>query len=335
MATLHYFVHGRGRGHASRARDAVPALRAAGHEVRVFAGGAARDALAGVVVAEPRAVVARGLAGLSTWARLYRGDVGRARVTRPPDLVISDGDVPSLAAARRLGLPRIAVGHDLVFAVASLPAGLPRWPLARERAHASLAAGLAEHPVAVHFLPSRAVTPGAHLARIDARDLEGDVTDGGFFLSYFRDANADAVLDAVVAAGAEVVCFGTETPRRRGVDVRPFDRASLVEHLRGCRGVVGSSGSNLLAESVWLGKPVLAVHRRDEAEQTLNAALAEAADVGMRLPIGGGRTRTIDARRAARFVDRARRRDFARVDLAGGLEPLPEVLVRLVAARLG
>ena len=38
MASIHYYVHGRGRGHATRSLAVVETLRAAGHHVSVFAG---------------------------------------------------------------------------------------------------------------------------------------------------------------------------------------------------------------------------------------------------------------------------------------------------------
>ncbi|MCA9706868.1 MAG: hypothetical protein KDK70_13530 [Myxococcales bacterium] len=38
MPRIHYYVHGRGRGHATRSRAVIDRLRAAGHEVVTFAG---------------------------------------------------------------------------------------------------------------------------------------------------------------------------------------------------------------------------------------------------------------------------------------------------------
>lgn len=329
MATVDYFVHGRGRGHGSRARDAVPALEAAGHVVRVHAGGAAPAALGPIAGVRPREVVGRGLGGLGTWRRLFVGDLARFRGAERPDAVVSDGDAPSLAAARRAGVPAVAVGHDQVFVHAVLPAGLPPGPLWRERVHGSIAGRLAGRAVAVHFLPIAARSARARVARIAGADLAGPVSDDGFFVAYFRDPNADAVLDAAVAAGARVVAFGSDVRPRPGVEARGFDRAGLVAHLRRCRGVIGSAGSNLLAECVWLGKPVLAVHRDREAEQALNAAMIEAAGVGVAGPLG-----RLSPGDVARFVDRAGVGGFARVDLRGGLPALPGVLVEEVAAAL-
>ena len=41
MKEVHYYVHGRGRGHATRALSVIPTLEKAGYRLCVFAGKAA------------------------------------------------------------------------------------------------------------------------------------------------------------------------------------------------------------------------------------------------------------------------------------------------------
>ena len=103
-----YFVHGRGRGHASRAQTIVPALTEDGHDLRLFAGDQAIDLLAGLSVAAINSVKP-GLRG----TLLIPGRLGHDRAElkkSKPDLVISDGDAPSLVAARSLGIRSAASG---------------------------------------------------------------------------------------------------------------------------------------------------------------------------------------------------------------------------------
>jgi len=52
MIRIAYFVHGRGKGHAIRARAVVGGLRG-GYEVRLFCAGEAWDALTDLPCAEP------------------------------------------------------------------------------------------------------------------------------------------------------------------------------------------------------------------------------------------------------------------------------------------
>ena len=42
MREVHYYVHGRGHGHAARALELLPALESAGYRIRLFAGRDAR-----------------------------------------------------------------------------------------------------------------------------------------------------------------------------------------------------------------------------------------------------------------------------------------------------
>src|SRR5690606_1597336 len=156
------------------------------------------------------------------------------------------------------------------------------------------------------------------VARPDLRDdLRGPLTRDGFVLAYFRDDNGARPLELALAAGAEVVCFSAVSPGLPGLRSHRPDRAAFAEHLRRCDGVITSAGSNVLAECVMLGKPALALYRRDDGEQALNARLAEHAGVAV--------ARSFDALSAAdvaTYLARARAGDFAALDLAAALPPV-------------
>jgi UDP-N-acetylglucosamine--N-acetylmuramyl-(pentapeptide) pyrophosphoryl-undecaprenol N-acetylglucosamine transferase len=312
VARLAYFVHGRGRGHASRAVSLVPALRTAGHDVVVFAGGDAADLLA-----EPRLRAAQpllpGWAGVRAAPTRLVGDLRALRELRP-DAVIVDGDLPSAVAARVLRLPSIAVGHDLVFSRCRLPPGLPRHQLRAER-RTSFVQSRAPVGVAVHFLPIAAARPRTYVARPALRpELTGPVTSGEHLVAYFRDRNGDDAIRRAAARGARVICFGQELAGIPGVEARPFDAAGFAAALRGARGVIASAGSNVLAECVMLGKPALVLHHAGEAEPALNARMAEAAGVAIGASFEGLGDPVV-----ARFLDRLGKSDFARIDLAAAL----------------
>src|SRR6185503_4723675 len=100
MSTIHLYVHGRGRGHASRAARVIPALQRDGHRVRVFTGGDALGWLAPLAPVEPieplpPTVGARSL--VSFVRRVHRA--AQLVTADDADLVISDGDVPGIWAA--------------------------------------------------------------------------------------------------------------------------------------------------------------------------------------------------------------------------------------------
>lgn len=327
MATVAYFVHGRGRGHASRAALAIPRLRAAGHRVVVFAGGDALDLLGreGVIEVSPVPV---GLGALAVVARRLGQDLGAMREAGV-EVVVSDGDAPGVQAGRRLGAPVIAVGHDQVFLGCALPPELPRGPLLAEQAVGKVTSVGASAAVAVHFLPIAARRAGTRVARPD-RDpaLDGAVRQEGPWVAYLRDGEGEDVLGAMVAAGARVTCFGRLRRPIAGVEGRAFARGEFLAALRAAPGVIATAGSNLLAECVMLGKPVLALHRSGDHEQRLNAWMAEQAGVAVAAEIGRG------AAGVRVLLERAGRGEFARVDLEGALPPASAAIEAAVAEAL-
>lgn len=279
MATLAYFLHGRGRGHAARSLPIARALRALGHQVDLYGGGDAWDLAQVDDCMQACTPVLPGHQVLGTAWRRVRED--QARVARA-DLVISDGDMPSLIAARWRGVPTIAVGHELVFSGCRLPADLPGSALFLQRANTWHSSLLPTRSIAVHFLDIEPARRDVVVARPDLSLLPRPaVVATPTCLAYFRDGNGAGVLRAAVRAGLRVVCYGPAPEPVEGVEHRPFDARRFAEDLRTCRAVLCSSGSNLLAECVQLGKPFLAMYRANDAEQRLNALLCEQAGVAI------------------------------------------------------
>jgi uncharacterized protein (TIGR00661 family) len=274
-----YFVHGRGRGHAVRARVTVPRLRAEGHEVHVLAGGQALELLSDVEASRAitPCVPGRGLAHV--WRERLRHDLGVLRAARP-DVVVSDGDGPSIHAAWLLGLPRLAVGHGLLFRHATLPTSLPRLSRWREAVNAASSSWPAQRRVVVHFAPVAARTVGTVIARPDLRDDLARARDEGFVLVYFRDGDGARWLHELARRDRPVVCF-TVGAVPSGVERRAPDARAFADALARCHAVVGSAGNHLPAECAMLGVPMLALHQADDVEQRMNAALVAHAGLGL------------------------------------------------------
>ncbi|MEZ4449515.1 MAG: glycosyltransferase family protein [Nannocystaceae bacterium] len=329
MATYALFVHGRGRGHASRARGLLVHLRGRGHRVIVYAGGDALDLLdrdPELVRVDP---VLPGPSALWTAPRRVSGD-RRALAELRPDAVVSDGDAPSIRAARALGLPTVAIGHDQVFRRCDLRPGssLAR---AHERAIAGLTSGGAERAVAVHFLPITTHDPKTMVSRPDPpRGLRGPIRAGGGIVTYLRDGESAGFLAALAGRGRRVVAFGPMNDPPPGVELRAFDGEAFHAALLGADAVIGTAGSNLLAECVLLGKPILALHGRRDHEQRLNALLAARAGVAVAAALGDDPRAAVDA-----LLARSDAGDFARVDLAAALPPASLALERALALTSG
>jgi UDP:flavonoid glycosyltransferase YjiC (YdhE family) len=327
MALVAYYVHGRGRGHATRALTIVPALRAAGHDVVLHSGADALEVLHPTERPVDVGVVPRGPLApfhIATRAFAARGGMSTLR----PDVVVSDGDAPSMHAARSLGIPCVVVGHGLVFGHVVLPAGLPRTRVVLERINVASSSWLADRRVAVHFLPARAKTRGTVVARPDPRPDLPPASTGAHATVYLRDGldlRGHAVLDALGRAyDGEVLAFLRLDERASAatralppnVTLCPTDPTRFAAALATARLVVGSAGSNLLAECVWLRKPMVAVFAPGDHEQHLNATLLAKAGAGVSLPSATADEATM---RAALDVC------LALPPLAAGLETMPTV----------
>jgi len=280
MIRIAYFVHGRGKGHAVRTQAVMGSLRGS-HQVKVFCAGESWDVLKDVAGAEPVLPCMPGKRMLASFKLRFRGDRERLR-NWSPDLVVSDGDGPSVNAAKSLGIPVVAVGHGLVFRHTRLNAALPFRKHVRELVNVASSSWAASRRVAVHFAPVAPRTPGTYVARPDLRnEIDSDSTREDFILAYFRDGNGKTALEQLVRRGHRIVLFGQSRSVPRGVELRAPDVTAFADALGRCRAVVGSAGNHLPAECAMLGIPMLALHREGDAEHEMNAHLVEHAGIGI------------------------------------------------------
>ena len=317
---VHYYVHGRGRGHASRARDVTRALTERGVGFELFGGGDAADLLGRHPRWHGRAPLQPGVFAVPRLLGRTLHDA-RALGRRRPDAVISDGDQPALCAARLLGVPSLAIGHDLALTLCDLPRAI-RWDRRWHQRLNALPMRLAERWVAVHFLPLSAARPNLIVARPDCTEaaLDPDAAPAlppDFVLCYFRDGDGEPVVRQLRAAGQRVVWFGPEASAAEGVSAFALNTPAFRHALVRCSAVVASAGSNLLAECVTFGKPMFALYRARDSEQAINAQLAEAAGVAASATL-----ERLNQPQLTHFLGRVRSGDFARHDLKAALPPV-------------
>lgn len=275
-----YFVHGRGRGHAIRSRAVLSKLRQH-HEVRAFCGGEAWTLLRDLQEAEPVVATVPGTGMVPTFLRRLRKD--RLELKRwSPNLVVSDGDGPSVNAAWSLGIPITAVGHGLSLFHSDLGLSLPWRQFLREKLNVMSSSWPAERRVAVHFAPARPNTAGTIVARPDLpRRLRQSQSRENFLLAYFRDDNGAPVLEKLLDRGHRIVCFGNAAALPAEIELHPLDVDSFADALLRCEAVVASAGNQLPAECAMLGIAMLALYENADVEQKVNAQLVEAAGIGV------------------------------------------------------
>jgi uncharacterized protein (TIGR00661 family) len=198
------------------------------------------------------------------------------------ELVISDGDPASLLAARLQGIPSIAVGHNVIFTRAELPPSVPTSALLYERANAWLSTKPATAAVAANFLPLTPNDPNTRIARPDLRwNSWPSVVDEGFYLAYFRDGEDGGLVEELARQGRRVRVYGNfDGILPESAEKRPFDNKGFLADLSRCRAVVATGGSNLIAEALYLEKPLFGIFKTWDMEQRINVALLKERNLG-------------------------------------------------------
>jgi hypothetical protein len=279
MTNVHYYVHGRGRGHATRSLAVLRALSQSGHTLQVCAG---EDALPLIRAEFPAQAVtslpprpSTALVGLA--AQRFRDALDSLRRARPA-IVVSDGDGPALWAAGVLGIPAVALGRGLIFSHCHRPAALEADPWHREAVKAWVSSRGARRFVPVSFAPLEPRGPDVHLARPPAPPVERARAET--LVCYFRDDNGDEVLRHLVALGESPLLFGQRDPGIAGVTVQAIERERFLAALSRARAVIASAGSQLIGEAVALGVPFFGVYAPDDDEQAMNVAMLRMHGVG-------------------------------------------------------
>jgi len=245
------------------------------HDVHLFAGGNAAEMLrelGGVEIEsfEPGRRLARRLLARVTTDRRLLQDLR-------PDVVVTDGDAPSLLAATSARIPSIAVGHGLLLAHCRLPISVPF----HQRAYAALNAGssslLARRVIAVHFGMLEPFDPRAVVARPDPRpDLsEGDCVRGDAIVVYAGQADLSLYVRALHGRGHRLVVFGRAENLPEGLVAEAPHVGRFAAALRECRGIVSTAGCALVSEAMALRRPLLLLAPEHMIEQQINARLAE------------------------------------------------------------
>ncbi len=205
-------------------------------------------------------------------------------------MVVSDSDMPSVFAARVYGAPAISVGHGLLYRHCHLPsmAGWPHRSRLREALNAGSASVGSARQIVVHFAPVTPRSTSVRLARPGLRAALGGpieqasdalrradsaVPAGDFLLTYLHPSpDLQALLRRLLQLGLPIVSFG-DHPTVGGIQHHAPDPIAFAAHLRRCRAVVCTAGNQLPAECALLNKPMLAVYRRGDHEQRMNALL--------------------------------------------------------------
>lgn len=273
-----YYVHGRGRGHSSRALSVIKKLILRKYKLKIFAG---RDAypvlresfeVASVASIFPHSSV------LDFIKRLIH-DYKQLKHIRP-DVLISDGDAPSTWAAKLLSVPVISIGHALVFPYCKHEIKLSSWGLIKENFKVRMASLWADYKFILHFCTLPTKNQNSIVVKPDLTFDLNPAKQGNYLISYFRDGNGRTVLENLAALGMEIRNFGPAI-NINGIQNYPTDNRLFKQMLSQAKGVIGSAGSNLIFESIALQKPMFLLYKKNDFEQKANAAYMEHLGFGV------------------------------------------------------
>jgi len=324
MAKIFYSMAGEGRGHAARVRSMVELLRHE-HELVLFAPDQAHEFLAPRYPLGTRNVEVRRIPGMRFHYTRSRLNLSRTvfnglgylwklpqlvaqlkRVIRDerPDLVITDFEPALPRAARASGVPFLSLNHQH-FLVACDLRSLP-WSLQRYADLMGIAVrahhwGQAETIVSSFFqAPLRRgydeVQQVGPLLRPEIQAVQPAV--GDFLVSYLRPNTPPRVIEILSKSPRPIRVYGLGARRRQGsITFCDLSEQGFVADLAHCAAVVGAAGNQTLGESLYLGKPVLALPEEQHHEQLINSHFLEQMGAGHFVPI-----EQLEAMHLARFL---------------------------------
>jgi uncharacterized protein (TIGR00661 family) len=310
MGSIVYSMAGEGRGHATRVKAVVDAIRDE-HEVTLLCPGDAYDLLseayaddcvrivrlpalrfgygkgAAINPARTASMGARYFAGLP---RLIERVAGFLRRTRP-DLAITDFEMSLPRAAKKAGVPLVSLDHQHVRVVADL-SGLPS-PLRTVARVGSLPVNLwctGQSATIVSSFYSPPLRPGHHDAQMVGVLLRPEIAamrgePGAHLAAYFRRTVDPHVVEALNGIGVPVRVYGLGAlPARGNVEFRPVSERGFIEDLASSRGLVTSAGNQVVGEALHLGKPVLGIPEPMNFEQHVNGHYIRESGAGESVP---------------------------------------------------
>jgi uncharacterized protein (TIGR00661 family) len=339
MARIYYGVSGEGRGHATRVRTMVEALRPS-DDIVVYAAGHAYDLLEPVyrhTEVAVRRIPGIGFRYTSCRRVQYRRTAAAAihyvanmpRLVRTlirdferesPDLVITDFEPALPRAAERAGVPFISLDHQhflVVTDLSDLPVDLRRHALFMGKVVRAFYTGQDRTIVSSFFSPP--LKPSAsNVSQVGVllrpEILAARPENGEHIVAYVRRHASPRLMQALAECGRVVHLYGLGArPREGRIRFREVNLHGFVEDLATGRALVTTAGNQVIGEALHLKKPVFAIPERNNQEQRINACLLDMSGLGMTADMDAVDTRHLRTflRRGDRLRARiARRRHF-------------------------
>jgi len=301
-----YGIHGFARGHASRALAVLPKLQ--DHEILIFAG---RDAYHLLQSAGHEVKKILSLEYVYNEKSSRISNMGSLKHNIPlifdlffkcrefqktdheierfsPDLIVSDSEPWTQHVGNKLGVHVLSFDHFASYAYCT-----PLWnlPLKLKMEKALMSAvykfylGKPDTIIASAFFPLKATDPNVHPVGPIIRETvrTSEPSEGNHLLVYLstgRHRFTSKLEQALKALNMDVRVYGMgNLGRDQNLSFCSIDPHNFVDDLATSIAVISSAGNQLVAETIYLQKPILAIPE-ESFDQRMNAMSIEEMQVG-------------------------------------------------------
>jgi uncharacterized protein (TIGR00661 family) len=326
MSKILYSLCGDGRGHATRVRTIVEALRP-NNEIVIYAPWDAYDLLAPVY--EGTDVDVRRIPCLHLlynsrhkihyWKTIWHGlsylyqapslirKLQEEIEREQPDLIITDHEPLLPRAVERYDVPHISLNHQhflVACDLSSLPAYLRHHTILMRKVVNMYTKNQDETIISSFYFPP--LKPGYENCTqigvlLRPEIIQAQIERKDHVIVYLRRYATPSVLNALQECGCEARIYGLgalpSTGSLRFFDVDPY---RFIEDLSTSRALVCTAGNQLVGEAFYLEKPVLAMPEHSNYEQHINAHFVRESKAGESADI-----KTLTGNQLKRFISRA------------------------------
>ncbi len=311
MALLYMSMAGEGRGHATRMRALVEALRSR-HRIRLFAPGAAYDLLSpayrdtevqvtpipglpNVYSSERELNYAATLRKSAHFFRRLPSVLRRLQTEfsrERPDLVVCDFEPVLPRAADRCRVPCMVVDHQHFLIVSDLS----ELPL-RLRFHATTLGWVVRfiyrrpRTVVLSSFHTAPLKPGTRSVRQVGPFLRPSVLrarpgPGRHLLVYLRRFAPPKLLEGLFRLGRPTIIYGLGAlPAEGSLTFKDVEEDAFVADLASAQALITTAGNQIVGEAMYLEKPVLAMPEANNFEQAINAHFLVESGAGIAVPL--------------------------------------------------
>lgn len=273
-----YAIQGTGNGHLSRAQDIIPEIKKHA-DLDIFVSGAQAE----VQLNHPIKYKSKGLSfyfgkkGGIDFIQTFSKNSSKYLVkeiknfpVKDYDFIINDFEPISSWAAKREGVPCVALSHQSALLSKKVPKPKIKDPIGEWILHHYAPANA---HISFHFkeYDKNMFTP---VIRAAIRNAKSETKDHyTVYLPAYDDRKLVKLLSAYSPIRWQIFSKHTRSPYHLGpISVYPIRGEDFVESMRTARGIVCGAGFETPAEALFLKKKLLVVPMQNQYEQHCNAA---------------------------------------------------------------